>query len=503
MLRLGQGYPIDEHPRSQHDIAIDDRHRLKSIYCIGDSGSGKTRIAESWIMQDINAVRGFGLLDNQGWAYRRTIAHLLHAFIDPQHPIKDQLERLSSLVVLVEPVATDSRIPLNVLASHPGYHPHTITEQTLFAFRSAWADSWGPRLEDILRNCLALLQEHNLTLMELPKLLMNDDYRAMLAERSEHPILRQFFLEHLEGITKKEYRYWIESTRNKANEFVSNPYLVPMVSHDDCFDFQQAMDLGQIVLIYLPKRHLHDSGSLMGKLILSRLFIAALNRDEWDPELKNWYLYVDEFQDFATSTMLDMVTQTRKRGIGLHLFHQNMLQPPFDKDHGFLETVLSNCHTHVYFRLSHRDAQRLAPEMFTATGDKVKRRRRHWLWGEYGEPRFWTVQEEWQHYYAELENQQPKECYVQLKGAPDPRPYISQAFHVDDSWNVSSSLIDQFREINFATWGTPIEKVREMARNRAQRVEKPREAIRDEGHPINAVENDSGPQDESEKEDAE
>ena len=187
------------------DLFIPSEHRLRHLYSIGSTGSGKTLFLQSIILQDLQSQTPFGLIDPEGDLYKKAIAHYL------KENKETPLEELAEKMVLIEPSNDQYALPLNCLHIPPEYKPYTVVDDMLFAFKKAWKDSWGDRMADILRNSFMLLIEHGLTLNEMPKLLNDKSFRVKLAKQSKNPDLRGFWLEHLEGIRASEYRYWIES----------------------------------------------------------------------------------------------------------------------------------------------------------------------------------------------------------------------------------------------------------------------------------------------------
>lgn len=463
------------------NLLIPPPHRLRHLYCIGGTGSGKTMFMESVISQDIKGKAAFGLIDPEGDLYTRTISHFL--IENPDTPLDELAEKL----VLIEPSNDRYALPLNCLKALGDYKPYTIVDNMLFAFRKAWKDSWGDRMADIMRNSMLLLIEHGYTLNEMPKLLNDKQFRTNLAKRSKNQDLRGFWLEHLEGIRASEYRYWIESTRNKISAFISNPYIRPLISQKETIDFKEIMDSGKTCLIYISQDHLKESGDLLGMLLVTKMLMSAMAREDISSGNTNpWYLYIDEFQNYATDSFLEILTQARKRGLGLFIQHQNLSQPPFDENKEFINTILSNAHTQVYFSLSRHDAEKMAKEIFGATGDKVKTRKKHWLWGDYGEPRFWSVQEEWEHFFSELENQATQECYVRLKGLNENRPFVGRTYQMDGKLAGDPDKLAELKELCFKRHCVPIEKVREEYTDRLNEINEilnPSDDGIDEGEP--------------------
>lgn len=409
-MNLAYGHELGKN--NARDIPIDTVTRLKSTYVIGSSGSGKSSLLETWIHQDIESGTGFAVFDVEDRLSSRTLRHLCDAGREP---------------VIIDPAR--GAVPLNVLAVPPGVHPHTIIEGCLQTFQRFWFDSWGPRTEDILRHSLMLLIDQGLTLGELPRLLSNQAFRERVAESSEDERVRLFFLDHLRGISGREYRTWIEAVRNKVASLMSNPFLAPCLSTDECLDFLQVMDSGTPLIVNLNEKVLGDSGRILGALIISRLFQVALRRE---PGARPFILYLDEFQTLTTRSLLDLITRSRKRGLGCVLAHQTCSQPPFDRNPDFLSTILGNVATTVVMQIGREDAERFAKEVFPAHGVQAKRQKKHWLWGSYGDPQFYSVVEEREQQMDELQEQHPRECVIRVKEGEGRRIFVCSAYDLPE-----------------------------------------------------------------------
>lgn len=375
------------------DIELSPTDLSRSIYKIGSSGSGKSSGIETWAHQLVTAGDGFALIDVEDKLAPRVLAHLQDAGRTP---------------VIIDP--SNHTTPLNLLALH-GQEPHMVVEAVLQTFERYWWASWGPRFEDIVRHTLLLLIEHNLTLGELPAVLSNRDLQKRMAEQSKEPRVRQFFLDHLTGITSREYRTWIEAVRNKAGALLANPRIAACLSHDDCLDFSALMDSRAAVIINLPERELGDSGRLIGSLLISRMFQGALRRTGTSP----FALVIDEFQKVTSRSLVDLITRSRKRFVYCILAHQSVSQAPFDRLKDDLTTILNNVGTMVVMQVGYEDAKRFAPEIFPATGTQVKSRKTHWLWGDSGPIERYSIQEEREHQIAELERQHQREMFIKIK----------------------------------------------------------------------------------------
>ncbi|NOT32988.1 MAG: type IV secretory system conjugative DNA transfer family protein [Candidatus Eisenbacteria bacterium] len=409
-MNLAYGQPLGG--GEARDIELSPPDRLRSVYFIGSSGSGKSSALETLLVQDIHDGVGFGVFDVEDRLVPRVLRHLVDAGREP---------------VLIDPTIGPSR--LNVLHVPEGVHPHTVVEGCLQAFRRAWFDSWGARLEDLLRHSLILFVEQGLTIAELPHFLSDAAWRERVAQASQDQRARSYFLDHLRAISQREVRVWVESTRNKAAAFANNPFIQPSIAAEDCLDFQKLMDEGRPLIVNLPETILGDSGKLLAMLIVSRLYQAALQRREG---ARPWFLYADEFQNFATRSFIDLVTRSRKRGVGSVIAHQTISQPPFDSNPEFLSSLLANTAVHVVMQVGREDAERFAKEIFPASGTEAKRRKKHWMWGDFGDPQFYSVNEEREAQCRELEHQHQRECFVKVKRNDGTEVFVAQSYDLPE-----------------------------------------------------------------------
>jgi hypothetical protein len=376
--------------------------RMRGLYTVGSIGSGKTSLLKGNLFQATHDGEGYGVIDVE----ETLSSYALDCLADAGVRAED--------VVVIDPTNTSWSVPLNVLVPPPGVHPYTAIEHVLHSFRRAWVDGWGPRNEDALRNGLLLCQENGLTIAELPRLLFDKKFRDPLIRASKHELVRQYFNEHLEQVPKGRQAEWLESLRNKLSALLLNPYISPFFACEDSEDFRSIMDNGRRLVVNVPDRVLGDAGRLLAMLIVSKLYMAALQRPEGS---KLWSLYADEFHAIASRSFLDLTVRTRKRGISVIVAHQNCSQPPFDRDAAFLETILNNMATQVFFTCGREDAERFAKHIFEATGTQLKRAPKHPLWGMYPgpNPKFYSTNEEWEFYYSQLSNQRPRECFIRQK----------------------------------------------------------------------------------------
>src|SRR3989338_10089064 len=340
-------------------------HQLKGIpqevrdthfYVIGASGSGKTRFLEILIKQDIENDLGFGIIDPHG-DLTEDIKGYLYIF----H--KDNPEFLHERVVLIDPTNKEQVVAFNPLEITKGESAASIASELTEAFKKIWHDAWGARMEDLLKNTLIALIQNNLTLAELPLFLTNYEVRRKILEKVEHGVSRQYF-ERFNSLPRRTQDEWMESTLNKVNAFLfDNSIRQLLASPKSSFNLREVMDEGKILLVKLDKGRLKGSADLLGSLLLAKIQAAAFSRTD-TPELqrKKFYLYIDEFQNFATESFIGMLAEARKYRLALLLVHQNLAQLSAT----LRASILSNCRLQAYFQISRDDSNILAKESLSS-----------------------------------------------------------------------------------------------------------------------------------------
>ena len=318
------------------------------MYVVGRTGTGKSTLLETLALQDIKAGRGLALLDPHGDLIERLL------------PVARN-ERPADLVYLD---ASDAQEPLgfNPLERVPPERRALAASGLLEAFKKLWADSWGPRLEHLLRNTLlALLEQPEATLADVPRLLSEPAFRKALAGRLANPHVRTFWLKEYEAYPARFRAEVIAPLQNKVGAFLSNPLLARITTQPvSSFDLRTIMDDGKILLVNLSKGRVgEDTAALLGSLLVSRLGLAAMSRAGL-PEAarRDFFLYLDEFHAFTTLSLAAMLSELRKYHVGLILAHQYLAQ----LDPQVQSAVLGNVGTTVAFRVGVNDAEILAKE---------------------------------------------------------------------------------------------------------------------------------------------
>lgn len=452
-MNLATGRPIHAPEWKAKDIPLPEPSRLRHQYAVGMTGSGKTAYLLGNIYQDIEAGNGFTVIDVEESLAPTVLSYLAEANWPPEK------------LIYLNPTL-DRVIPLNVLL--PIEHPHTAIEDIVASMKRAWWDSWGDRMHDYLKHALTLLQETHLTIGELTDFISDAELRNKIIKKSADPAIANYFVNHLGNLAPTQYRFLVESSRNKASQFTENPFIRPVISAETCFDFKVAMDQGYAVVIDIPERLLKDSARLLAMLILARIQGAALQRREWT---RPHYLVLDEFQSYASRHVVEMLTRSRKRGLGLTVAHQNLQQPPFDKDPSFLSTVLANTNTKVFFQLGRDDADKLVRHCFTASGTETKRDKIHWLWGPQGEPKFFSIQEEYEFYLTQLTNQEVRECVIRIEDEQE--TYFATTYDLPPATADAAGLVEAALKCH----GVPVSEIDERRQERLARFTPKRRVV--------------------------
>lgn len=334
-------------------IKLDDRRR--HIYSVGKTGMGKTEFLKSMAIQDILVGHGVAFIDPHGDA-----ADSLLDFI-PEQRQKD--------VIYFNPSDVDYPIAFNIMENVDYKNRHLVAGGLLGIFKKLWPDVWSPRMEYILNNCiLALLETPDATLLGINKLLANEEYRKKVLTYVKDPVVKSFWLQEFARYTQ---RYEVEATaavQNKIGQFISIPLIRNIVGQKrSTIDIRKIMDEGKILIVNISKGKIgEDQSNLLGGLIITKLQLAAMSRvDIPEDERKDFFLYVDEFQNFATKSFATILSEARKYRLSIILTHQYISQ----MEESVRDAVFGNVGTIVCFRVGAEDAEFLQKEfdpVFTA-----------------------------------------------------------------------------------------------------------------------------------------
>ncbi len=338
--------------KKKFGIKRDDRRR--HFYIIGKTGMGKTALLQNMMVQDIENGEGFGFVDPHGEA-----AEELLDFIPP--------ERVND-VVYFNPADVSHAIGFNVLEKVGKDQRHLVASGLMGIFKKIWPDVWSARMEYILNNTvLALLEYPNSTMLGINRMMADKNYRRDVIRKVSDPMVKSFWKNEFGRYSEQ---FAVEATaaiQNKVGQFISAPLIRNIVGQvKSTIDMREVMDSGKILILNLSKGKIgEDNAKLLGGLLVTKLQLAAMSRvDIPEKERRDFFLYIDEFQNFATKSFVTILSEARKYRLGLILAHQYISQLEEDEKvgHSMRNAVFGNVGTIVSFRVGAEDAEVLEKE---------------------------------------------------------------------------------------------------------------------------------------------
>ena len=332
-------------------FGIKAKDRTRHVYVLGKTGMGKSTLLENMAVQDIQNGEGMCFIDPHG-----KTADLLMEYV-PENRIRD--------VIYVAPFDTEYPISFNVLESVDPDKRHLVVSGLMSTFKKIWVDAWSARMEYILTNTLlALLEAPGTTLLGVNRMLSDKAYRNEIISHIKDPSVRTFWVKEFAGYTERMAAEAVPAIQNKVGQFTANPLIRNMIGQaTSSFDFREAMDKRKIMIINLSKGKIGDENmKLLGGLLVTKIYLAAMSRaDLPDRVMKimpNFYLYVDEFQNFANASFADILSEARKYKLNLTIAHQYVEQ----MDEFVRPAVFGNVGTMIVFRVGASDAEILEKE---------------------------------------------------------------------------------------------------------------------------------------------
>jgi len=329
-------------------FGIKQQDRLSHVYMIGKTGVGKSTLIETLARQDLSAGRGFALIDPHGDLVESIAAnipsHQANRVIylnapDPSQPYGyNPLRRVR-----------DDKIPLAVSG-------------LLETLKKMWPDAWGVRMEHVLRNTLyTLLERDDARLPDILRLYSDDNFRKEIVRDIRNPVVKDFWKYEFNEYPARLRAEACAPIQNKLGALLSDPTLYRILAEPEIdLRFRSLMDDGKVLLVNVAKGRLgEDSALILGSLVVSTLGLAAFSRAERPLNERNpFFIYLDEFQNFTTLMLANMMSELRKYGVGLTLAHQHLHQLEPDIRHA----VLGNAATLISFRVGPEDAGIMARE---------------------------------------------------------------------------------------------------------------------------------------------
>ena len=348
----------DEGKITKQEIALSPEARMRHLYLLGATGTGKTNLLLRLIESDIANSRAFCVIDLRGDLVDRILLRLA-AYGPP--------EAWSERLLLMDLREADHVVGFNPLLGETDVYSRALHLLSVLKYQS---DSWGVQLEETLRNSLLGLAETGHSLLEIEPLLTNASFRAATMERVSDSRVRSFF-DRFESLSPANKMTWTLAVLNKITPLLSVPSMRLTFGQQHSFSFRHLMDNqpGMIVLISLAVDRLHDAARLAGGLLVSGFQSAIMSRADV-PERNRVpaHLYVDEFECMASDRFEAIVAEGRRFGLGLTLSHQNISQ----LSTGLRNVLRNNVHTQIYFQTGALDAAELVKEIGAEDKDAVR-----------------------------------------------------------------------------------------------------------------------------------
>jgi type IV secretory pathway TraG/TraD family ATPase VirD4 len=329
--------------------------RRQHMYVIGQTGTGKSTLLKNMAISDVRQGHGVCVIDPHG----ELVEDILN-FV-PRHRTNE--------VVYFNPSDTENPIGLNVLEYRDEEEKQLVASSLISVFKHMWKDFWGPRLEHVFHNAiLALMDTPGSTLLGVYRMLADDDYRKEIVSRVKDPIVKLFWEKDFAEYPPQFRKEVASPIQNKIGQLLTSGQLRNIVGQSSStIDLRHVMDHKQILLVNLAKGRIgEDKANLLGSVLVTKLYLAALERQTMpEDERKDFYLYIDEFQNFSTDVFPSILSEARKYRLNLILAHQYIHQLSENVKHA----VFGNVGTIIAFRMGSIDAKELAVE-FLPTFDE-------------------------------------------------------------------------------------------------------------------------------------
>src|SRR6185503_15778425 len=327
-------------------IKTDDRRR--HMYLIGKTGMGKTTLMENMVIQDIRNGHGVAFLDPHGDSVQRILNCV------PSSRVND--------VIYFNPADLEHPIAFNILEAVDTQYKHLVASGLMGVFTKIWANLWSARMEYILNNTiLALLDSPGNTMLGITRMYVDKKYRKKIVDNVKDPMVRAFWVDEFANYNEKYRTEAIAPIQNKVGQFLSSGIIRNIVGQPkSTIDLREIMDDRKILIMDLSKGKVgEDNSALLGAMIVTKLQLAALSRaDLPEKERKDFYLYVDEFQNFATESFATILSEARKYRLSLTLANQYLAQI----EESTLHAIFGNVGTLVSFQVGAHDAELLTEQ---------------------------------------------------------------------------------------------------------------------------------------------
>ncbi len=339
------------------DVFLTDEDRLRHLYVIGQTGTGKSKFLLSLIKQDIDRGAGVCFIDPHGEDVNLILDNI------PEHRMQD--------VIYFDPADTEHVLGLNMLEYDPRFPDQKIfvINELFGIFQKLYAgtpESMGPAFEQYFRNATALVLEDpstGSTMLDISRVLADEKYRAVKLSRSKNPVVNQFWNDiATKAQGEASLQNIVPYITNKFDIFTANDIMRPIIAQQtSAFRMREVMDSSKILLVNLSKGKLGDiNANLLGMILVGKMLMAALSRvDALVSDLPPFYLYIDEFHFISTNSIASILSEARKYKLSLNVAHQYISQ----LDDNIRDAVFGNVGTKAIFRVSYDDAQYLENQL--------------------------------------------------------------------------------------------------------------------------------------------
>jgi len=330
------------------EFGIKREDRRRHLYAVGKSGTGKSKLLELLIEEDFKTGQGVAVLDPHGDLVDAVIRRV------PKNRIND--------VVLFDPSDTEFPIAFNPLETVEEAYKMQVTIGFIDIFKKLFGTNWSDRLEHVLRyTTLALLDSSNTTVLSILKMLTDKNYRQRIISRIQDSVVKNFWVSEFAAWSEKFDAEAITPLLNKVGQLVSTNMIRNIIGQPASkFNIREMMDNQKILLMKVSKGLLGEENSgILGSMIVTKMYQAAMQRaDMREEERKPYYFYIDEFQNFATDTFAEILSEARKYHLNLTIAHQYMGQ----LIKVVKKTVFGNVGSIISFRVGSDDAGILSEE---------------------------------------------------------------------------------------------------------------------------------------------
>lgn len=329
----------------KRSFGIKNEDRSRHVYVIGKTGMGKSTLLENMAAQDIQTGEGMCFIDPHGSAIETLLEYV------PEERIKD--------VVYFAPFDSDYPISFNVMEDVGADQRHLVVSGLMSAFKKIWVDAWSARMEHILNNTiLALLEYPGSTLLGVNRMYADKGFREEVVSKVSDPGVKSFWNEEFAKWDERFMREATAAIQNKIGQFTSNPLIRNIVGQGhSSFDIRKLMDEKKIFLVNLSKGRIGEQNAgLLGAMIVTKIYLAAMSRADVAKvemaKLPPFFLFVDEFQNFANDSFSDILAEARKYKLNLTIAHQYIEQ----MEESVRDAVFGNVGTTIAFRVGPLDA---------------------------------------------------------------------------------------------------------------------------------------------------